>query len=118
MRLPRFRVTVRRMMVAVAITSVIVGYDTMKRRRANYTAIASGHSRKQADYLDSADLERTIIVMYNYNKEENVSQSAEASRRVEKATRAAEHQGLLFQKYSQAALYPWLPVAPDPSGTE
>ena len=42
MPLPRFRFSVRRMMVAVAVVAIVIGADNMRRRRDRWRNSGSG----------------------------------------------------------------------------
>jgi hypothetical protein len=92
MKLPRF--TIRRLMVATAIVAVVFGvYGWTMRRSTIFRREAAKH------------LEDTLVLgpfTYFPNDSE---------------PRAAYHWALA-EKYSRAARYPWLPVAPDPPEPE
>ena len=94
MRLPRFRFTVRRMMIAVAIVGVTIGVLAV--RRSAFLRRADHYHRVSRSYIalqlptppgefPDASYWRQIIWA-----------------------------GKMRAKYERAARYPWLPVAPDP----
>jgi hypothetical protein len=87
--MPRFRFTVRGMLLGVAIAAVCVCTYELRNRSSAYHERASEYRRLQALYKDgSLDL----------------AVDADASRRF----------GELGDKYDRAARCPWWPVAPDP----
>ena len=87
MRMPRFRFTVRRMMVVVAIVAILIA---LKVRRDRFVALAAHYAMKEELTLGTAD---AVLA----------SDRAKAARRER-----------LRVTYTRAARYPWLPVAPDP----
>ena len=88
MKLHLTRFTVRRLMVAVAIVGVGLGW-LLERRSASLRREAARHAGDGA----LVSLEE----MYN--------PWTEAGK---------DHHRAMTEKYRQAAHYPWLPVAPDP----
>jgi hypothetical protein len=99
MKLTWPRVTVRRMMVAVAVLAVAMGGIALRRRSEFYQASARHHSR----------MERSSVIAI-------VEGSGPASRdelaRLNRA-RTAYHADLR-QKYERAAGHPWVSMPPDP----
>jgi hypothetical protein len=116
MRMPRFRFTVRRMMMAVALLSVAFGLEQMRRKRSLYIEEAAKWS-----WLERLNLDYEYTYEnYASRREANgrgPSREKEVSENRVKAkhyrSRAIEA-GMLRRKYLHAARYPWLPVAPDP----
>jgi hypothetical protein len=100
MRLPRFRFTIGRLMVAVAILALALTiYVGIERRRAWLQRLAQYHWEKvAANSVVQADADRTIY-------------RASASLR---NRQLAHYHVNLANKYANAARYPWLPVSPDP----
>ena len=97
MRMPRFRFTVRRMMVAVAIVAMLLGaWAALARRTANLRQVALEHGQK-AGRLEIETVTSAIS-------------QGEAARRME----IVHWHDAMSAKYERAARYPWLTVAPDP----
>jgi hypothetical protein len=92
MPMPRFRFTVRRMMVAVAIVAVAGFALAVGLRRSSFRTLEDFHRRAKADAVSSI--------------------------RGRKGRALADYHDGLRWKYARAARYPWLPVAPDPSEPE
>jgi hypothetical protein len=91
MRLPRFRFTMRRLMVVVLAVSLTIGMGVMLLRRAEYRRRAIG-------WEDIARLDLASQLGFD----------PEVSRRL------FIHCDGLRQKYEDAASHPWLSVEPDP----
>jgi hypothetical protein len=89
MRLPRVRFTVRRMMVAVAVLSLLIGWGIESGRR-------EGRFRTAARVHWLASFGRAP---------DGPGQVTEAGLR---------WHDRMAEKYDRAARYPWLPVEPDP----
>lgn len=99
MRLPRVRVTVRRLMVGVAVTALALAADQVRRRRADYlgrAAINADAEQMSRAYADDARGPHCD------------------PQRVERGDALAAYHAALRLKYERAARRPWLPVAPDP----
>ena len=104
MRLPRFsfRLTVRRLMVAVAIVAVVIGIVTeLDRRRERYTRLARQHS------VVRDELHKFLVVV-------PPSGSLEFFGDRRAIAELVGYHGRLKAKYEEAARHPWLPVEPDP----
>ena len=87
--MPRFRFTIRRMMVAVTVGAVLVAVPLVRHRR--FRSIALGHRlRAGREWVQSGGMSKA---------------------------REAWYTGII-QKYERAARYPWLPVEPDPPEPE
>jgi hypothetical protein len=102
MRLPRVRVTIRRVMVAIAVMAVVFGVWVRRKQfldRARYYADASLSPISDPPPPGDDALQ------------EWESEQARQRERV-------EHFERLGLKYERAARYPWLPVAPDPPEPE
>jgi hypothetical protein len=99
--IPRFRFTLRWMMVGVAITAlaIIVG-----RWGAEMIRISRGHERWA--------MRHGIVERYAVE-----AAAKEAAHRPELTAKAAHHASMR-QKYERAARYPWLAVEPDPPGPD
>ena len=97
MRMPRFRFTLRRGMIAVAVIGVAA---SLYERHVRFARLAAYHRDKAivgrpfliATYLQSG----TAGIPSPYH----------------------ERHDSLAEKYERAARYPWLPVAPDPPKPE
>lgn len=89
MRTPRFRSTVRRMMLAVAVAGLICGGEVLRRRRAAFAERAT--MLRWSEYVERLGAHRPAV---------------------------ADHRDRLARKYERAARQPWLPVAPDPPEPE
>ena len=97
MKLPRPRFTVRRLMVAVAIVAFL----------AFVAGLAIEGKRRADEYGREADRIGAELMRLGQYKQDLPSVQARQARL-----------GKLFLKYSRAARYPWLPVAPDPPEPE
>jgi hypothetical protein len=135
MRMPRFRFTVRGMMVVVAVACLALGLEQMRKRRSLYLATAGAWSETEADYLgeaghneDYATRMEEIVVRYRRALVEIGPLSGEAEERIQAGGKEASEYRVeaeqyrarsawaaeLRRKYVRAARYPWLPVPPDP----
>jgi hypothetical protein len=109
MRRPRFRFTVRGMMVAVAIAAVIMGAATLMVRRRGYLALAEKYTVEERLYVVSArGAER------DRDKRGSEAVVRTWAQRAVRLAGEAREAARLRMKYERAARYPWLPVAPDP----
>jgi hypothetical protein len=118
---PRFRFTIRWMMVVVAIVAIglfgsieylrLSRVARMHRFRARvHFASSLNHSRVSRSFLEQA--EPPPVGSGN-------SEAIPGLRRVAALEGAlAGHYSRLTAKYERAARYPWLPVAPDPPEPE
>ncbi len=88
MKLPRL--TIRRLMLVVAIAGLVLG--VLVERRARFLRIAARHKIPASDPA------------FNY--------------RGFYIPRRLIYHGMMESKYERAARYPWLPVAPDPPEAE
>lgn len=87
MRLPRFRFTIRRMMIGVAMFGVVFGASDMMRRRDYYLGRYAFHSVTAGKREASGDVQ------------------------------AARYHRRRAYEFSRAARYPWLPIDRDPPGS-
>ncbi len=90
MRLPRAKVTVRRMMIAVAVIALVQWVVSMRQRSAIYHQRAEAYAWLAGDKAFSGSLADLL-----------------AERECDKWAREME------KKYRRAARYPWLSVEPD-----
>src|SRR3954468_14385090 len=108
MRLPRVRVTVRGMMVAVAVVGAALGgLAGLDRRRARLERLGSDHRARVVCVLAGSPGPDGV---YAYEPRGFDQRGRPTSRRQRAADRWHE---AMAQKYRRAARYPWLPVAPD-----
>jgi hypothetical protein len=97
MRLPRL--TVRRLMVGVAIIGLVLAMAVMVRRSGEFREMAEQQAEYEAGSLAYADDAR--------------GERGDPQRVVRGEQMAAYHRALKA-KYARLARYPWLPVEPDP----
>jgi hypothetical protein len=137
--MPRFRITVRRMMVAVAVVAILLGAIDLYRRRAYYLENVNVHSQVAETYADlgarlAGERSRwfepietlpdgTSVKIVGEGPDRQVfypPQSAtplgeaEAASLAARCKREAESYGRDARRYERAARYPWLPLAPRP----
>jgi hypothetical protein len=143
MPLPRFRFSVRRMMVAVAVVAIVMGADNMRRRRDRWRELgfrhqmgensnlrlAKAHSETAAQDEAGAESHRAAAAAAHVDRTVNeemhsgfaaafAAQAAKERDGERKHLTLASFHGELRRKYERAARYPWLPVAPDPPEPE
>jgi hypothetical protein len=100
--MPRLRFTLRRMMVAVAISGLLLGGATsLQNRRQRF--LERARAINMSNHLGvppviGYDKKRDLILL-GWDRQE----------------REDAHIAALKRKYEYAARYPWLPVAPDPT---
>ena len=115
LRAPRF--TVRRLMVAVAITALAVEAEAWRRRYLYCQSRAARSVEIERSHLWMADSHAKIAALYRkraadpresarFNNEQWVIFTTAARTERAKAKRAADR----GQAYRRAALYPWLPI--------
>ncbi len=102
MAFPRVRFTVRRMMVAVAVVGVVLCLHLYLREKAD--PLSRGY-REIADRHEMRLHQISMDIVYR---------PAEKARWMLHAA----HHAAMVEKYSRAARYPFLPVAPDPPEPE
>lgn len=99
MKLPRCRLTVRRMIAVVAIIALIIGVATYLMRADHYRRRARHH----------ALMERSSVIAVVDGAKPAEQQELDELNRAWTA-----HHGSLRRKYEAAATRPWAYVAPDP----
>jgi hypothetical protein len=134
MRLPRFRFTLRRLMVAVAIAGFAFAAGLMWQRSAYYRSRAEYHASKLSlretvvrNWQPMLENESLILVkLHNTHTDLAVGMDrAVEIRRYERlatkhrgyvaiSTVLARYHSEMTRKYRRLAVYPWLPVEPDP----
>jgi hypothetical protein len=122
--MPRFRLSIRWMMVAVALVGVAFGGEEFRRRRASFLFEAEIYGEVESDFAKSARegsrrcgawrIGRSSEELREHRAQEEVFQ---ASWRAEAQANATYYRSLRL-KYERAARYPWLSVAPDPPAPE
>jgi hypothetical protein len=107
LRLPRVRLTVRRMMVAVALIALpLAALGEIQRRRAAYLRVADSHYSRLTN--DTNRLGRGIGPYF-------ISPVTTGNPRED---RLITYRVQMIDKYVDAARRPWLPVPPDPPEPE
>ena len=107
MRMPRFRFTVRGMMVAVAVVAVpLASMAVIERRRAAFERAASYHDGQIIGKI----LPNHPPPSYRFSTVRFDTLQPLSDREI----RRNHWHGDLYIKYVLAARRPWLPVAPDP----
>jgi hypothetical protein len=100
---PRVRFTMRRMMVAVAVTAVAMGtVEGLRRRRASFQRRALECRQKASDVAWAMQLAR-------FNNRWSYDQRTDTA-----YDRLYDHYDALRVKYEQAAAHPWWFVGLDP----
>jgi hypothetical protein len=133
------RLTTRRLMIAVAITGILLGVDGLRRRRDRWRELefrhqmeensdlhlAKAHSEMAAKDEAGAELHRSAAAAAHGDRTINeemhsgfaasfAAQAAKERDGERNRLKLARSHGELRRKYERAARYPWLPVAPDP----
>jgi hypothetical protein len=110
MRLPRVRLTVRRLIIAAGVVEAAAGAEALRRRAEGFRELARYHASEEVALLGQARLWESGpgVGCADIAPDATPEESARACRR-----RAAYEAGL-SRKYGRAAARPWLPVAPDP----
>ncbi len=113
--MPRYRFTVRRMMVAVAIIALFSWTDRMIVKHRFYRDRCRLHAEEAEIWLRSQGELLQLCGMLTHTRDELEQMKAEKHGR--DVERVAYHSDLR-RKYDYAARYPWMPVAPDPPEPE
>src|SRR4051812_45108647 len=103
MRLPRLRFTVQRMMIVVAVVSIVLAsWETWQRRRV------------YLDYVEvqEVNLEGSLRDLEYAKFLKTRGYASDAG--VHSAYCRVNHFRQLLKKYERVARFPWLPVEPDP----
>ena len=106
--MPRFRFTIRRMMVVVAVIAIVLGVLGLWQRSAAFGSIAERHSEEELSFIALA-LD-ALTARDGPRLPTGLTQRMLMSRDV--------HHHKLARKYRRAARYPWLTVEPDPPEPE
>ncbi len=126
MPLPRVRFTVRRMMVAVAIVAVSLAFVTMWNRAFTFGQIAIEHAERERAFRGTTSLildyhsrlQTGKLDRFDPRPVDPDKPNASFDELAEDSERRADYHSQLTEKYRLAALYPWLPVPPDPPEPE
>jgi hypothetical protein len=115
MRVPRVRFTVRRMMVAVAVSGLLLGAEVARRRWAYNRSMAHYHAREEGrmrlllsggwiTVTDEAGARKKLRIGRNIEREP--------------VQRRLIYHALMAARHRRAARRPWLAVTPDPPGSK
>jgi hypothetical protein len=112
MRLPRPRITIRRLMIAVAIVALLLGAELTRRRRAFCVQQASYYAdweRTSRSYAE--DFEKEARIAARWPEDEWARGFAEENEREARLFRSNESRyARLKQAYERVASRPWLPL--------
>ncbi len=100
LNLPRF--TIRRLMVAVAVVALALGFEVTRRRRGAFRELARINENS------------AWVLRSELSESDEPGPHGDLAR----MRRLADHCDAMRQKYARAARYPWLPVAADPPAPE
>ena len=115
--MPRFRFTIRRMMVAVAIVAILLAAGIiLAQRSAAYRDRAARHAFAEW-LLDSEAKMRRATPLAGIEGPGAALLKTFPNDHDRTAAQAA-YQAAMRAKYERAARYPWLPVARDPPEPE
>ena len=112
MRLSRPRLTIRLMMVLVAVTALALSVEATRRRMANLSLAYLGRAREyqlKADVASASALESEDWSQRGRTPDPKYAQWIIGYRRL------SEFYLTMQRKYERAATRPWLPIAPDPA---
>jgi hypothetical protein len=104
MRLPRVRLTVRGMMLAVAIVALVVWGERMR--------------RASSAYWERAEFYRYLLTTPRNNPPPSEGESVASTTEIAQGRRLIRYCEIMQAKYERAARRPWLPVEPDPPDPE
>lgn len=111
MRFPRFRLTLRRLMIAVAAVAISIAggieANRLWRLRDDYRASAAYHAKRENEERKTLSVIATI-------RNEGLEELPRMPVIEEVAHLRVEHHANLKQKYQRAATRPWQSVQPDP----
>ena len=123
---PRFRFTVGRLMVAVAVLALILGTGVIWRRSRAFALLSDAHAleagRLAERWLDQATggtINRDVAGLRGEeDRRRRLKLAEEQDRSASEIRRALDRQLALAEKYRRASRRPWLTVEPDPAGPE
>jgi hypothetical protein len=100
------RPSIRRLMIAVAVTAACLAVGSMLLRHGRLRRLADAyHQRANAEYLAS----HLIFSRHHHGP------SVPEKKKMEAHERLGAHYEMLSEKYARAAWRPWLHIGPDPS---
>ncbi len=109
MRLPRYRFNLRFLMIAVVFAALALGLASWSNRRAaRFWALFDRH--REECFL----LQECYLLEINFGGVDIKSNLPANSGRLAEIQRYWVYHKAMRDKYRQLALYPWLPVGPDP----
>ena len=115
MQLPRIRLSLRGMMLVIAVIGATLGL--IEERRARFARIANAHAMERVN-LQLSELDVYIITkakQIGEDRSPSVLAAYERSwREALPLARFVEHHAQMSEKYERASSRPWLPVATDP----
>jgi hypothetical protein len=113
MRLPRFRFTVRRLMVAVAVVAILLITKRTYVHRLRMLDLAVKHEIMMSD-------DKFMLGEYRNNLKAGAEgpESDHVQSTIVSLERSIEYHVAMKLKYERAARYFWLPVEPDPPRPE
>lgn len=122
MRLPRFRFTVRGMMIVVAIIGTGFGGYRMHRHRLRSLGRAQSHAESES-HCSFMWSEVPAYPDFRWPGDLRPSRTPDEIRKAVEVARSSwdrkiEYHAARRRKYERAARYPWFPVAPDPPEPE
>ena len=108
----RFRFSLRWMLVAVATVALLLGMESMRRRRKSFSELATAYASSRVAWEAEAESDAAAARDFQHF---GFRQGAETIAQLGELHRAqARYCDRLATKYRSAARYPWLPVVPDP----
>ena len=120
MRLPRFRIRLRTMLILVAIVALVIGglarrerQRDLLHRRQSYTLLARRYAQAERFHKWWASLGERLEATFG-----DARWYQTVLLEVSEVERVAEEEGLMRVKYERAAAAPWLPIEPDPRVSE
>ena len=115
MRLPRVRVTVRRLMAVVVLAGVASGAITeVGRRRARFQTLANSHSLRAGFHIQRAQSKTQPFCGYGMSQREVEEKYTQSGIETLVDFKLSQYHWALAGKYEDAAIRPWLLVTPDP----
>ena len=123
MPLPRVRFTVRRMMRLVVVVALAIGgilwAQRMSRLSKELLEIARDHEQKEHSSRGDARIARNLASVPDVGRPApRQTPDPFYEDRAIRSERSAERHRMLKEKYTRAARWPFLPVAPDPPEPE
>lgn len=113
MRVPRFRFTLRALMIAVATLTVLASGEQTRRRWELYRSRYRCYGWAEEAFRDCENEVFSYCVLSPPSEEERREWKAGVSGRRAHSLRTAEYFAKLKRKYARAMLRPWEDVPPD-----